>query len=139
MEDFWLYNFNILLEGWNKIFPQKNMSRNEFLNSLTRFGLITFILFLIISHFIGIIKLSFPLVLIYLVFCLSYLINQDSEEKAITDVIIDAETDKYVPDDYAKDIKNKENLKLKSPQTNNFEKEKIKEISKPVVFQESGH
>ena len=49
MEDFWLYNFNTLLEGWNKIFPQKNMSRNEFLNSLTRFGLITFVLFLIIK------------------------------------------------------------------------------------------
>ena len=49
MEDFWLYNFNTLFQGWNKIFPQKNMSRNEFLNSLTRFGLITFILFSIIN------------------------------------------------------------------------------------------
>ena len=92
-----------------------------------------FILFLFISYFVGIIKLSSPLVLIYLVFCLSYLINQDSEEKAITDVIINSEKDKYVPDDYAEHIKNKENLKSKPPQTNNFEKEKIKEISKPVV------
>ena len=92
-----------------------------------------FILFLFISYFIGLIKLSSPLVLIYLVFCLSYLINQDYEEKAITDVIIDDKKDKYVPDDYARDIKNKENLKSSPPQTSSFEQEKIKEISKPVV------
>ena len=49
MEDFWLYNFNILFEEWNNIFPQKNMSRNKFLNSLTRFSLITLILFFIIN------------------------------------------------------------------------------------------
>lgn len=49
MEDFWIYNFNTLFDEWNKIFPQKNMSRNEFLNSLTRFGLITLILFFIIN------------------------------------------------------------------------------------------
>ena len=49
MEDFWLYDFNILFKEWNKIFPQKIMSRNEILNSLTRFSFITFILFLIIK------------------------------------------------------------------------------------------
>ncbi len=49
MEDFWLYNYNILFKNWNKIFPQKNMSRNEVLNSLTRFSLITMILFFIIK------------------------------------------------------------------------------------------
>lgn len=49
MDDFWLFNLNILFEDWNKIFPKKNMSRNEILNSLTRFSLITFIFFYIIN------------------------------------------------------------------------------------------
>ena len=38
MEDFWLYNYSILFEKWYVIFPHKNMSRNEFLNSLSRFS-----------------------------------------------------------------------------------------------------
>ena len=77
-----------------------------------------FILFLFISYFIGIIKLSSPIVLIYLVFCFSYLIKQDSEEKVITDDIVDVEKNKYVYEDYSKNINDKEN---------------ITEISKPVV------
>ena len=92
-----------------------------------------FILFLFISYFIGIIKLSSPLVLIYLVFCFSYLINQDSEEKIITDAMIDVDKDKYVDEEYDKNINNNENLKSNSYQLNDFENEKIKEISKPVV------
>ena len=88
-----------------------------------------FILFLFISYFIGVIKLSSPLVLIYLVFCFSYLINQNSEGKAINDIITDFDKGNYVPED----INNKENSKSKTDQINDFANEKIKEISKPVV------
>jgi len=94
---------------------------------------IVFILFLYASYFIGIIKLSSPLVLIYLVFCFSYLINQEYEEKVIPEAIIDVDGDKNVPEDHPNDLNNKENLNLEIHQLNNFEKEKIKEISKPVV------
>ena len=44
---------------------------------------LVFILFLAISYFIGIIRLSSPLILIYLIFCFSYLINQDIKEEAV--------------------------------------------------------
>ena len=96
---------------------------------------LVFILFLFISYFIGIIKLSSPLILIYLVFCFSYLINQDSLKKVIpdNDNIIDVDKDKYVLEDYDKDINNKENLNSKIFPINDFEKEKINDISNPVV------
>ena len=92
-----------------------------------------FILFLFISYFIGIIKLSYPLVLIYLVFCFSYLINHDSEIEIENDPSLEAHKNKNVYEDYTIDSKNKENLKSKGHQINDFEKEIIKEISKPVV------
>lgn len=49
MEDFWLYNYSILFEEWYVIFPHKNMSRNEFLNSLSRFSFLAIFLFTIIK------------------------------------------------------------------------------------------
>ena len=90
-----------------------------------------FILFLFISYLIGIIKLSYPLVLIYLIFCLSYLVNQDSKKIATTDSIIDS--DKKNNEDQDININNKEDLNSKIQQINEFENEKLKEISKPVV------
>ena len=94
---------------------------------------LVFILFLFISYFIGILKLSSPLVLIYLVFCFSYLINQDSEEKVMPDVISDIDKDKSIIEDYVENLNNKENINSKSYQKNDVVKEKINEISKPVV------
>ena len=92
-----------------------------------------FILFLFISYLINIIKLSTPLVLIYLVFCFSYLIDQDSEQKVIPDVLVDVDKYKNIPEDYAKNINNKENLNSNIDEIDDFENEKIKGISKPVV------
>ena len=92
-----------------------------------------FILFLILSYFVGIIKLSYPLLLIYLVFCFSHLINQDPKEIVQTDAILKVDKDNYISDYSDKDVNNKEYLKSKTPQINDFVKEKITEISKPVV------
>jgi len=92
-----------------------------------------FILFLVISYFIGIIRLSSPIILIYLVFCFSYFIKQDFEEEVMPDAKINVDKDTYSFKNSTKDIISKENLNLSVPQINNLEKEKINEISKPVV------
>jgi len=49
MEDFYVYNYKALIDNWFNIFPNKNMSRNELLNSLTRLGLLLIILFYFIN------------------------------------------------------------------------------------------
>ncbi len=49
---------------------------------------IFFILFLIISYYLNVFKLSTPLVLIYLVFCFNYLINEDVDDQG-NDYLID--------------------------------------------------
>jgi len=49
MEDFWVNNYKILFDEWYHIFPDKNMSRNKILNSLTRFSIITLIIFYFIN------------------------------------------------------------------------------------------
>ena len=94
---------------------------------------IVFILFLIISYFIGIIKLSSPLVLIYLVFCFSYLINQDFEEDALAGFNLYIDKDDYNYENYALDTANKEIVKFQESQLDGSQKEIIDKISKPVV------
>ena len=49
MEDFYLNNYRVLIDYWYNIVPNKNMSRNEILNSLTRFGIVLIILFYFIK------------------------------------------------------------------------------------------
>ena len=49
MQDFWINNLNILFKDWTSIFPKKNMSRNEILNSLSRFSFFIIILFFTIN------------------------------------------------------------------------------------------
>tara|TARA_A100001015_G_C14926412_1_gene686547 strand:+ start:804 stop:1334 length:531 start_codon:yes stop_codon:yes gene_type:complete len=46
MEEYWLINPSILINKWYEIFPKKNMSRNQFVNSLIRFSILIFIVFL---------------------------------------------------------------------------------------------
>lgn len=48
MEKFYINDYSILIKNWYHIFPNKNMSRNEILNSLTRFGVLAILLFIII-------------------------------------------------------------------------------------------
>ena len=92
-----------------------------------------FILFLIISYFIGIIKLSSPLILIYLVFCFSYLINQDFEKYVVTDFKSDIDKDDYISENYANDTSSKEIVMLKDYQLDGLQNETMNKISKPVV------
>ncbi len=49
MEGFYVYNYKVLIDNWFNIIPNKNMSRNELLNSLTRLGLLLIILFYFIN------------------------------------------------------------------------------------------
>ena len=52
-EQYWIYDPSILTSEWYQIFPQKNMSRNQIINSLTRFSIIlTFVLICLSSKFI---------------------------------------------------------------------------------------
>ena len=81
-----------------------------------------FILFLAISYFMGVIKLSSPLILIYLVFCFSYLINQDFEKDAVTDFKSDIDKDDYISENYVKDNRSKKNVKLEDNQVDIFQK-----------------
>ena len=94
---------------------------------------IVFIVFLLISYYIGIIKLSSPLVLIYLVFCFSYLINQDFDEEALAGSDSYIDKDDYINENYAEDTFNKEIVKLEESQVEVSQKEIINNISKPVV------
>ena len=94
---------------------------------------IVFIVFLLISYYIGIIKLSSPLVLIYLVFCFSYLINQDFEEDARAGSNSNIYKDDYIYENYAEDTANKEIVKLEESQVDGSQKEITNKISKPVV------
>ena len=41
---------------------------------------IIFIVFLTISYFLDVIKLSTPLLLIYIIFCFTYIVDKDSED-----------------------------------------------------------
>lgn len=49
MDEFYVNDYSVLLKNWYHIFPNKNMSRNEVLNSLTRFGILLILLFITIN------------------------------------------------------------------------------------------
>tara|TARA_Y100000992_G_scaffold299328_1_gene265931 strand:+ start:714 stop:1250 length:537 start_codon:yes stop_codon:yes gene_type:complete len=49
MEKIWINDIHTLYKFWFKIFPNKNMSRNENLNSIARFGFILLFSFLSIK------------------------------------------------------------------------------------------
>ena len=49
MEDFWIYNYSTLWKNKYSIFPKQNMSKNEILNSFTRFSLLLIIIFIFIK------------------------------------------------------------------------------------------
>ena len=94
---------------------------------------IVFIFFLIIGYYLNVIRLSAPLILIYLVFCFSYTINNDlKNEKAPTDSTF-SEENNYKQENNIDVLPNKENFILENSKDKNFGKEKIKEISKPIV------
>ena len=48
-----------------------------------------FVVFLIISHFLKVFRLSLPLFLIYIVFCISYIVNQDLEKIDQPNYVVD--------------------------------------------------
>ena len=81
----------------------------------------------------GVIRLSSPLVLIYLVFSFGYLIKQDFEEESMPNVMTNVDKDNNSSEGYVKDISSKQKLNLLNSQINDFEKEKTKEFSKPIV------
>lgn len=79
-DKFWLENPNVLFENQNytRIIPTKSMSRNESLNSLTRFFLYILVLFLLFSK-----KKDFlyiPIICIILIIVLYYIQKNDTNE-----------------------------------------------------------
>ena len=97
------------------------------------FVTISFILFLIISYLLGIIRLSYPLVLIYIVFCFSYIIKQDSEKEIMPSVKILNDTSNY---DSTYNIQKSviEGNSITGISNNkNLEKVVEKKVSKPIV------
>ena len=49
MDKLWLNDYLILLKKWYEIIPHKNMSRNEIINSLARFSILSILLFIFIK------------------------------------------------------------------------------------------
>ena len=90
---------------------------------------VTFILiiFLLISYFLNVLRLSTPLILIYLVFCFTYLLDGDTtvETTNVTENVVDDENIKNIP----------EKVKIPIPKVkkNDDVKNKTSDISKPVV------
>jgi hypothetical protein len=66
MEDFYIYDYKVLFDNWYNIFPNKNMSRNELFNSLTRFGGLLIILFYIINSTLWWYIIPFVLIIVSL-------------------------------------------------------------------------
>lgn len=46
MDEYWIIKPSILITKWYEVFPKKNMSRNQIINSLFRFSLILIIVFI---------------------------------------------------------------------------------------------
>ena len=69
------------------------------------------------------------MILIYLVFCFSYLINQDFEKYAVTDFKSDIDKDDYISENYAKDTSSKEVVMLKDYQVDGLQNETINKIN----------
>ena len=87
----------------------------------------TLIIFLSISYYLNIIRLSTPLILIYFIFCFTYIIDSEAEENSISRV------DEI---DNSRDMKKTAEI-LKIPKIKNKKIDKINngklDISKPVV------
>tara|TARA_Y100000591_G_scaffold333107_1_gene373786 strand:+ start:1969 stop:2739 length:771 start_codon:yes stop_codon:yes gene_type:complete len=85
------------------------------------------IIFLFISYFLNVIRLSTPLILIYLVFCTSYVLDSETAKKA---------TPPVDGVDESKNVKSThEKVKIPAPKTKNTDNiyNKKLDISKPVV------
>ena len=86
---------------------------------------IIFIIFLIISYFLKIIKLSTPLVLIYLIFCFSHIIDREINEENINI------SDKSINKDRNKKVINKFDEKLLK--SKKLDRSNKSSVSVPVV------
>ena len=92
---------------------------------------LVFLVFLIISYYLKIIRLSAPLGLIYLVFCFSYFINDDLDYDDIENGVDQNFQNKvHVEDSTFLDNKNNLGDIVKNREIKN---NRLKDISKPVV------
>lgn len=96
---------------------------------------LVFIFFLVVSYFLGIIKLSSPLIIIYLVFCFTHVINNDIDidKSNIPEILTEKNINNTSSNDDIsiindKNILNSQNTEYKSPDSDNIE-----ELSKPIV------
>ena len=87
---------------------------------------ITLIFFLLISYYLNVIKLSTPLILIYLIFCFTYLIDSG---KTMDEII---EADKIISNDYGEKVY-QEKVDILSSNLNNKDNDNVEDVSNPVV------
>ena len=94
---------------------------------------IVFVAFLFFAYFLKVLKLSIPLILIYLVFCFSYVINQDFINENSTESI-----DKHIVSNFnsknsINTIKDKNIEKSSEESKLDYQEKKSIDISKPIV------
>ena len=51
MDQYWIIQPSIIITKWYEIFPKKNMSRNQIINSLFRFSIILIIIFIAVKSY----------------------------------------------------------------------------------------
>ena len=91
---------------------------------------ILFFLFLMVAYLFKVLRLSIPLVLIYLVFCFSHIVNQDLKE----DTNLVAVSSNYSKNKFFKqEAASNERLKSQKPVINNKSRNKSNLNSKPIV------
>ena len=94
---------------------------------------LVFLFFILVAFYLNIIKYSSPLILIYIVFCFSYIINQDSVLTQTNEVLDNQESiksnDLIVEKVPSNEFKSTSNEDIKS---NIMDKRTI-EVSKPIV------
>jgi hypothetical protein len=76
-EEFWLDNIKVLYENYLIFFPNKEMTRNQLLNSITRLSIYLFIFFLLFAEDLN--WLYLPIFTILIIITLYY-INDNKED-----------------------------------------------------------
>jgi len=134
IKNFWLEDIAVLYKNNNytKIIPTSNMSRNEQLNSITRFCIYYIILLLLTNKEDEWIKL--PLSIILLVIILFFINKNDSERDEKTFEKMTNLKNEYSKEFDFKTKKNMEKLKLTYDENNDFSKSYCRRPTKDNPF-----
>lgn len=93
-----------------------------------------FVAFLVISHFLKIFRLSLPLFLIYIVFCISYIVKQDLENIDQLNYVVDNSKKNILPQTDNPDVFKKANRKKTLTNSNSGTMPIISFDPKPIII-----